>query len=123
MEVFSDELMIYIFKYLSPHDLLSASEVCKKFKRITDDKILWNFKFKQNFRSINSKKYQTKLRYFKHVKLSILATYGVIYADFKPKLIARKRTLADLYELNELNDNYDTLNESSDIEWCTETDD
>ena len=37
----SDDVLMYVLRLLSSHDLLNLSDVCERFDRITADETLW----------------------------------------------------------------------------------
>jgi hypothetical protein len=46
---FSDEILVYIFDYLFPPELVLASRVCHRWQRLAQDNQLWKRLFHQEF--------------------------------------------------------------------------
>ncbi|BBI17350.1 F-box protein [Neochlamydia sp. S13] len=45
-----EELIVHIFSFLSPKELVNAQQVCKRWKRIGDEETLWKRHHQQHFK-------------------------------------------------------------------------
>jgi F-box-like len=45
-----ENILVRIFKQLSVKDILNSSETCKRWNFISNDSILWKYKFTQDFK-------------------------------------------------------------------------
>lgn len=45
-----ENVLVIIFKYLTVKDLLSCSEACKRWNFISQDTMLWKYKFQTDFK-------------------------------------------------------------------------
>ena len=50
-----EEILLQIFQYLNVWDLLLATQVCKQWKNISEDKLLWEKLLKRDFSHVNLK--------------------------------------------------------------------
>lgn len=49
-ELIPENVFVRILKYLSPRDILSCSECCKRWNFISNDSLLWRYKFQHDFK-------------------------------------------------------------------------
>lgn len=45
-----ENVLVKILKYLNVKDILACSEVCQRWNFISNDSLLWKFKFQQDFK-------------------------------------------------------------------------
>ncbi|KIC76876.1 hypothetical protein DB41_EB00010 [Neochlamydia sp. TUME1] len=45
-----EELIVHIFSFLSPKELVNAQQVCKHWKKIGDEETLWKRHYQQHFK-------------------------------------------------------------------------
>lgn len=45
-----ENILVRIFKYLSVKDILTCSEVCKRWNFVSADSLLWKYKFTHDFK-------------------------------------------------------------------------
>lgn len=45
-----ENVLVKIFKFLSAKEILVCSEVCKRWNFISNDSLLWKYKFHKDFR-------------------------------------------------------------------------
>lgn len=45
-----EDILVKIFKLVSVKDILSCSEVCKRWNFVSQDSLLWKFKFQADFK-------------------------------------------------------------------------
>lgn len=49
-----ENVLVRIFKYISIKDILACSECCKRWNFISNDSLLWKYKFQTDFKVDNS---------------------------------------------------------------------
>lgn len=45
-----ENILVRVLKYLSAREILSCSECCKRWNFISNDSLLWKYKFQQDFK-------------------------------------------------------------------------
>lgn len=45
-----ENVLVRILKYLSPREILNCSESCKRWNFISNDSLLWRYKFQSDFK-------------------------------------------------------------------------
>jgi len=48
--VMSDSILLSIFQYLTPRELLTAGEVCRSWFRVSRDEFLWKYLFYRTYK-------------------------------------------------------------------------
>lgn len=49
MDLLPDDVLLHVFKFLSPTDIARAGQCCRRFRRIAHDDILWRDLFHSYF--------------------------------------------------------------------------
>ena len=63
----SDDVLMYVLRLLSSHDLLNLSDVCERFDRITADETLWKV--------VDTRDSPIKVKYFDFTKKKFVCQY------------------------------------------------
>lgn len=50
----TDPVLLKIFYYLTPKDILNAGATCSNWNRISYDELLWRYQFRRHFNISNS---------------------------------------------------------------------
>jgi alpha-tubulin suppressor-like RCC1 family protein len=99
IDLFSDEVIVYIFKFLHVKDLISVSETTKRFNILSKERSIWKSIFERSFGTYKTINYCEKFKKY----VDYTSKNKIASSDYWDGFINRKRDVILCYNMNNVN--------------------